>query len=172
MSIESSYTGFSDVTSLTLGGTMLRRFAVEYTVPGNASGGSQKVYWGLNEASFTGVDSPILVYTAFLGQPASAATRNNTITVESSSFDPGSWTIRGAMIGIAGEPAGNYQARADFPVVRRLDKTANNLSLITAYADNIDGESITLSVVGTMIDLAGLPQHMADQLALSYTLSA
>ena len=76
------------------------------------------------------------------------------------------------MQGIVGEVAGNYQARADFPIVRRLDKTVSSFTLITAMADNIDGEVFTLSVVGTMLDLASLPEHMADQLALSYTLSA
>jgi len=172
MSLEASYTGFSDVTSLTLGGTMLRRFEVARSATGNASGGYNKIIWGLNQASFSGVDSPILVYTPFVTLPVYSASRNNTITVEPSVFDPGQWTIRGTMQGIVGEVAGNYQARADFPVVRRLDKTVSSFNLITAIADNIDGEVLTLSVVGTMLDLASLPEHMAEQLALSYTLSA
>jgi len=175
MSVSNEFWGFSSITSLTLGGTMIRRFDATASYSGDGTGGTNKIDWSLSEADFEGFDSPLVVFSPFASTPVYAASRTVTFTVSKTSFDPGSWTVRGTMQGVVGEVAGTRADFSDFPIVRRIDKGQSPYAasqLVSLRADNISGEALQLAVIGTIVDLASLPEHMADQLALSYTLSA
>lgn len=172
MSVSNTVYGFESLSSLTLGGVNLRRFSAKGYVEGDASGGTALASWGLDYDALRGLVSPLIVMTPTVISTATLSSPTFVLTVNPTAFDAGAVAVGGTFVGqtwqVSEAPFTNV-----FPIVRRMTAPADlEKILLRCTADNDDGVDVELHVTGTLLDLAGLPEHMAAQLALSYTLSA